>query len=379
MGLAHLLALHSLSDIGSVRLAALLDYFDGNAEAAWLNPDEWPAALQGLISAAALQGLRAEQRQVDVMALYERFLRSDAKVVTRPEPHYPKLLASIKDAPYLLFYRGQLPGDYDLCVAVIGSRRASSYGREAARFLADGLAKAGVWVVAGLARGVDSAAHRSAIDAGGKTIGVLGCGIDIVYPRENRPLFAEMAEKGCIISEYPLGMQPLSKNFPIRNRVVSGLSQGVIVVEAGLKSGTQITVNYALEQGRNIYAVPGSIFSPSSMGTHSLIQRSGVKLVPSAADVLEDFQPGRQYGTPGGLAAMAAPPVQQTMLFNMPPGLNSEEERLWQALAEQRHFNELLGWLNMEAAELGALLTGCELDGWLERLDGQYFIRKNII
>lgn len=371
MGLAHLLALHSLSDIGSVRLAALLDYFDGNAEMAWLTPDEWPAALQGLISAAALQSLQRERFQVDVMALYEKFLRSDAKVVTRLDSHYPKLLASIKDAPYLLFYRGQLPSENDLCIAVIGSRKATAYGREAARFLADGLVKAGAWVVSGLARGIDSASHQAALAAGGKTLGVLGCGIDIVYPRENRQLFAEMAEKGCIISEYPLGMQPLSKNFPVRNRLVSGLSQGVIVVEAGLKSGTQITVNYALEQNRNIYAVPGSIFSPSSQGPLDLIQKCGVKLVMTAADVLEDYHAGSQYG---------APVVsQQPLLFNMPPSdLSAEAERLWRALEEQRHFNELLGLLNMDAAELGALLTECELDGWIERLEGQYFIRKNI-
>jgi len=367
MSLSHLLALHSLPDIGSVRLSALMEYFDGDAEAAWLNPDEWPAALRGLIPPAALAELRRDMRQVDVLALYERFLRSDAKVVTRPEPHYPQLLAGIKDAPYLLFYRGELPQAQDLCVAVIGSRKASAYGREAARFLARGLAKAGVWVVSGLARGIDSAAHRGALEGGGKTIGVLGCGIDVVYPRENSQLFAQVAGNGCVITEYPLGMQPLSKNFPVRNRVISGLSQGVIVVEAGLKSGTQITVDYALEQNRNIYAVPGSIFSPGSRGTHDLIQNCGVKLVARPEDVLEDFRPGLHN---------AAPPSQAQSLFAPKPELSADERRLWEALAEQRHFNELAALLDMEAAELGALLTSCELDGWVKRLDGQYFIRS---
>lgn len=375
LALSHLLALHSLPDIGSVRLSALLDYFAGDAEAAWQNTAEWPKALQGLIQPSLMSKLLADWRAVEPAALYEKFLLSDAKVVTRPEPHYPQALAEIKDAPYLLFYRGELPRAEDLCIAVIGSRKASAYGREAARFIAGGLAKAGAWVVGGLARGIDSMAHQGALDGGGKTIGVLGCGIDIVYPRENRQLFAEVAQNGCIISEYPLGMQPLGKNFPIRNRIVSGLSQGVIVVESGLRSGTQITVGYALEQNRNIYAVPGSIFSPNSQGTHNMIQKYGVKLICSADDVLEDFGSGVGWTAD---SSQETPASYQPALFATPPSNLTEQERqLWQALSEQCHFNDLLAMLNLNAAELGGLLTSCELDGWVERLDGQYFIRKN--
>ncbi len=376
LALSHLLALHSLPDIGSVRLSALLDYFAGDAEAAWQNFAEWPKALQGLIQPSLLPKLSADWQAVEPAALYENFLLAGAKVVTRPEPHYPRLLAEIKDAPYLLFYRGDLPEPEDLCIAVIGSRKASAYGREAARFIAGGLARAGAWVVGGLARGIDSMAHQGALDGGGKTIGVLGCGIDIVYPRENRRLFADVAQSGCIISEYPLGMQPLGKNFPIRNRIVSGLSQGVIVVESGLKSGTQITVGYALEQNRNIYAVPGSIFSPNSRGTHNLIQKYGVKLVGSADDVLEDFRGGTVWPA-AGVQQTAAASYQPALFAAPPPNLTEQERLLWQALGEQRHFNDLLAALNLNAAELGGLLTSCELDGWVERLDGQYFIRKN--
>lgn len=367
MNIAYLLALHSLPEIGSVRLGALLDYF-GDPEAAWRSPDRWRAALGVNLDYALI---RQEMRQRDVSALYEQFLRSDAKVVTLPEPRYPSLLREIYDPPYLLFYRGELPGDDDLCLAIIGSRRATAYGQAAARYLADGLARAGAWIVAGLARGIDSAGHQAALDAGGKTIGVLGCGLDVVYPRENRRLFEAVAASGCIISEFPLGMQPLARNFPIRNRIVSGLSQGVIVVEAGLKSGTQITVDYALDQGRNIYAVPGSIFSPASLGTHRLIQDVGVKLVATAEDILVDFcQPPKEGGE--GIS------VRQSLFDQPPPELSPEEKRLWLALSfeEGRHFNDLTAELALSPAALAPLLTVCELKGCIKRLDGQYYIRK---
>lgn len=367
MGIAHLLALHSLPEIGNVRLTALLDYF-GDAETAWQNPEEWQRALPQL-SGAALAQLRQARRELEPWELYERFLLADTKLVTLPEPHYPPLLAQIDDPPYLLFYKGQLPEPTDLAIAIIGSRRATSYGREAAAFLAGGLARAGAWVIAGLARGIDTAAHQAALQAGGKTLGVLGCGIDLVYPRENRPLFRQMAEKGCIITEYPLGMQPLAKNFPFRNRIISGLSQGVIVVEAGLKSGTQITVDYALDQGRSLYAVPGSIFSPLSQGTFNLLKNVGVKPVARPEDVLEDFRPG------------ARPVSVQQQLFTSaeepPPGLDELELRIWQALAgEKRHFNDLAAELAVSAGELSAKLTMCELKGLVQRAEGQYFCRR---
>lgn len=371
MGIAHLLALHSLPEIGNVRLTALLDYF-GGAEAAWQNPQEWAQALPRQFSKAALAQLRQDMQKLEPWELYERFLLTGAKLVTLPEPHYPQQLAQIDDPPYLLFYKGQLPQPLDLAIAIIGSRRATSYGREAAGFLAGGLAQAGVWVIAGLARGIDTAAHQAALQAGGKTLGVLGCGIDVIYPRENRLLFQQMAEKGCILTEYPLGMQPLAKNFPIRNRIISGLSQGVIVVEAGLKSGTQITVDYALNQGRSIYAVPGSIFSPFSQGTFSLLKNVGVKPVATPEDVLDDLRPVHRQ----------PPPSVQPQLFGgqpeaPPPGLDELEQRIWQALAgEKRHFNDLAAELAVSASELSAKLTMCELKGLVKRADGQYFSRR---
>ncbi len=374
MSMAHLLALHDLAEIGSVRLKALLEYF-GDAETAWNNFAEWPQALHH--PQPNYQLLREEMRSKEPAALEERLLRSGARVVTLAEPHYPKLLASIFDPPYLLFYRGELPTEDDLCIAIIGSRKATSYGREAASFLAKGLAGAGAWIVGGLARGIDTCGHRGALESGGKTIGVLGCGIDVVYPRENRQLFDEVADSGCILSEYPLGMQPLAKNFPIRNRIVSGLSNGVIVVEAELRSGTQITVDHALQQGRNIYAVPGSIFSPASAGVHRMIRDHGIKLVDSPRDVLEDYPQGFAYGSAGGFV-----PSVQPSLFPPPasatPNFTADERKLWELLVTQRHFNELAVEMDMDASDLAALLTLSELRGFIKRLDGQYYARNNI-
>lgn len=367
MGLKHLLGLHSLSQIGSARLRNLMAYYD-DYEAAWQNFDEWPAVLGSGID---YEELRGEWRETDLLALYERFLLSDAKLVTLDDPGYPRLLLDINEPPYLLFYRGELPGADQPTLAIIGSRRATPYGREAAAFFANGLAQAGVWIVGGLARGIDTAAHQAALDAGGKSVGVLGCGIDIVYPRENRRLFEEMAQNGCIISEYPLGMQPLSRNFPMRNRVVSGLSRGVLVVEAAKRSGTQITVDYAQEQGRSIYAVPGSIFSPASVGTLRLIREGLAKPVAAAEDILVDLAVERRSEEVS---------ILQKLPFGDEPGLPvSEREReVLDFITEQRHFNDIARELNWNSAELASTLTLLELAGFIKRLDGQYYIRRQV-
>lgn len=371
MGLMHLLGLHSLSKIGSARLAALMTYY-GDYEDAWLNFDEWPGVIGNTGGGVDYAALRQEWRAMDLPQLYEKFLLSDAKVVTMDDPMYPRLLKDIAEPPYVLFYRGELPGADALTVAIVGSRRATAYGKEAAAYFARGLAAAGAWVVGGMARGIDSAAHQAAIDAGGKTVGVLGCGIDIVYPPENRTLYAEAAANGCIISEYPLGMRPLSRNFPMRNRVISGLSRAVLVVEAGAKSGTQITVNYADAQNRRIFAVPGSIFSPASTGTLDLIKTGKAELAAGAKDILAELTEdmGRSVTEPCQLSfempATAAKPLPESEL----------ERNILEFVTEQRHFNDIARELDINAAELAGTLTLMELGGFIKRLDGQYYIKS---
>lgn len=198
---------------------------------------------------------------------------------------YPEALASIPDPPAVLFHRGGSPAELPLSVAVIGSRRCSIYGRRVARNLARELAASGVAVVSGLARGIDSEAHQGAIDAGGITVAVLGSGPDIIYPPENRRLAATILERGCLLSEYPPGTEPARHTFPERNRIISGLSRAVVVVEAGERSGTMITVGTALDQGREVLAVPGEITRSSAVGSNRLI-RDGAGIVLETADVL---------------------------------------------------------------------------------------------
>lgn len=405
MGIRHLLGMHSLSRIGSARLYALMDYF-GEYEAAWDNFDMWPDVLGPGIDYAQL---KREWKQTDLTALYEKFLLSDAKLLTVDDPMYPRRLRGIPDAPYAMFYRGELPQDEDMVVAIVGSRRATAYGREAAAYFAGGLAQSGAWVVGGMARGIDSAAHRAALDAGGKTIGILGCGIDVVYPPENIELYEAAAQNGCLISEYPMGMKPLGRNFPMRNRVISGLADAVLVVEAGAKSGTQITVDYAAMQGRRIYAVPGSIFSQFSAGTIALIRSGRAAIASSAVDILADLAADRgesQSSTSGRITARSAagrkPDATRQLAFNTagqmeladinaarekytaarpvnkPLPAGEKERRVVEFVTEQKHFNDISRELGIAAPELAGLLTLMEIDGFIKRLDGQYYIRSQV-
>jgi DNA processing protein len=210
------------------------------------------------------------------------------EVLTWQDAAYPTLLAAIPDPPPVLYLRGTLPAEQGL--AVVGTRRATLYGRDVAERLAAELAGAGLTIVSGMAKGIDTYAHRGALKGGGRTVAVLGHGLDTCYPPENRRLAAEIAENGAVVSEYALGVQPAGENFPPRNRIISGLAAGVLIVEAGEASGALITSRYAAEQGRDVFAVPGPITSPASRGCLRLIQ-DGAKLVVSANDILEELNP----------------------------------------------------------------------------------------
>ncbi len=212
---------------------------------------------------------------------------SGADVITLHDPSYPQALKYTADPPIVLYCRGRLTQD-ELCVAVVGSRKATWYGLDMSKRLSSELARHGVTVVSGMARGVDSRAHYGALEAGGRTIAVLGCGVDIVYPRENRNLMNEICSKGAVISEFLPGTEPMPFNFPARNRIISGLSQGVVIVEASEKSGSLITADYALEQGRDVFAVPGNINSVNSSGTNRLI-REGARIITCAGDILDEL------------------------------------------------------------------------------------------
>lgn len=208
------------------------------------------------------------------------------QLVTIFEEGYPKALRNIADPPILLYVMGELPKE-EYAIAIVGSRECSVYGMRAATYFSQELAQRGIPIISGGARGIDSIAHEAALNVGGKTVAVLGCGIDVVYPEENGALFQRIAQKGAVITEYPPGTKPLAFNFPARNRIVVGLSQGVLVTEAGRKSGALITGHLAADEGREVYCIPGDIFLGKSIGCHDLI-RKGAKLVDSVADILED-------------------------------------------------------------------------------------------
>lgn len=229
-----------------------------------------------------------KRADIDLNTEIARLIRARARLITLIDDDYPALLKPLADAPPVLYVRGTLSPHDTRALAVVGTRRATSYGRDATTKLVGELAANGVTIISGLAQGIDAAAHSVTLREGGRTIAVLGSGIDIIYPRENTALAQKITEQGALISEFPIGASPNARNFPRRNRVISGLALGLLVVEAPEDSGALITATYAAEQGRDVFAVPANIFNPSGTGTNRLIQE-GAKLVTSASDILEEL------------------------------------------------------------------------------------------
>jgi DNA processing protein len=272
---------------------------------------------------------------------------------------YPNNLLQIYDPPPLLYVRGKLVADDSPMVAMVGSRKGSHYGRAVTKKISKELTAAGVTVVSGMARGIDTCAHLGALEAGGKTIAVFGCGIDIIYPPENEKLFFDIIEHGTVISEFPLSTPPEGKNFPKRNRIISGLSLGVVIVEATADSGSLITASYALEQGREVFAVPGNVGMATSQGTNALIKQ-GAKLVEGAQDILVEIIP--QYE---GKSSRAEIPV-----------LNDEEDGILQLLSHNPlHIDEISRLSQMEIRRVSTILLELELKGVISQLGGKMFVR----
>jgi len=281
------------------------------------------------------------------------------------DPRYPALLRAIPSAP-ALYVRGELHADDALAIAIVGSRRCTPYGIAATEQLASDLAARGVTIVSGLARGIDTAAHRSALAAGGRTLAVLGCGVDVVYPRENVPLARAIESQGAILSQFPPGMPALAGHFPARNRTLAGLALGVVVVEAAERSGALITAGFAGDLGRETFAVPGRITSPTSVGANRLIQ-DGAKLVTCWQDIVSEL-PQQWRRAVRGLSASTGE--------EHAPENESDEGRMLQCLAqdEPQHIEQLIARSGFVPARAAALLVTLELGGWARQLAGQRWV-----
>ena len=299
--------------MGPARVARLIAHC-GSPEAAW-QADAFALAAAG-IEARAAAALQATRERIDLDAELQRAARAGVTLLTIESQAYPRHLREIPGAPPLIYVRGSLLAADDWAVAVVGTRAPSPYGREATYRLAGDLARAGATIVSGLALGIDSIAHKAALEAGGRTLAVLGSGVDKPYPLQNRKLAERIVEQGALLSDYPIGTMPLPTNFPPRNRLISGLSRGTLVVEAGERSGALITVEFALEQGREVLAVPGSIFARQSAGVHRLL-RDGAALVTCAEDVLAILEMTTASVQREARAELPADPVEAALLAHL--------------------------------------------------------------
>lgn len=364
-----LLLLALVPGVGPQRLAGLIRRF-GSAERVLAAPAREVELLPGMGPAVA-RGIRAAAGPAGrerLRAAQEALRRAGAVVVTPDEVAYPDAFRLLPDAPFLLYAAGDLGALLRPGVAVVGTRSPTAYGRGAAASLSAGLAGAGYVVVSGMARGIDTEAHRAALDAGAPSVGVLGHGIEQVYPAESWRLFERMRESGLLITEFPPGERPRAGNFPRRNRLIAALSQGVLVVEMGLRSGAQHTVGYALEQGREVFAVPGPIGAETSAGTNQLI-KDGARVVTSVEDVLEELRGvGASRRDPPTLRRDLEPPEL--------PLLSDPEERVLRALGpDPVHVDELNDAAGLPPGGLLAVLLELELKGVAEAMPGKRFRR----
>jgi DNA processing protein len=342
--------------IGRVKLSQLESHF-GNLEKAWrATPSELKHA--GL-DRGAVNAVTYWQSKISLDEEMEKLERYGIKVLTFHDKDYPSRLKEIYDYPPLLYIRGSILPQDDWCLAVVGTRRATVYGRQVAEEIVTDLARSQITIVSGLAKGIDSIAHRSALEAGGRSLAVFGCGLDVVYPAENATLARDIIQQGAIISEYPLGTRPRADNFPRRNRIMSGLSLGVLVVEADETSGAMITARLALEQNREVFAVPGSILSPASNGTNHLIQE-GAKLVRNYTDILEELN----------LTAVA----QQMELKEVIPASDTEALLLKQLSAEPTHIDEVCHGTGLPVSTVSSTLSMMELKGLVKQVGNMNYI-----
>jgi DNA processing protein len=374
--LKYWVALKWVEGVGNVGFKALLEAF-GTPQKVFEAPLSMIKAVPGIGDKTAPQ-IKSFKDWKKVEKELEFADRTCVSIVTSQDPLYPSQLLSTYDYPAFLYVKGHLKED-DVNVAVVGSRTASTYGKFTTERLCRELVLRGITVISGLARGIDSAAHRGALSGKGRTIAVLGCGLDVVYPPENEKLFNEISLQGALISEFPFGTPPNAPNFPARNRIISGISLGVVVVEASEKSGSLITARIALEQGREVFAVPGSIDSSGSRGTNKLIKQ-GAKLIENVEDILEEILPQviREPKSVKPDQRQKQPDDQQKILSSSPdPVLKETEKTVWQVLSQKPvHIDQIITSTGLTAHEVLGILLNLELQGLIEQKPGKTYMRK---
>ncbi len=342
--------------IGRVRLTQLENHF-GSLGTAW---QAAPADLkQAGLDRSVIRAITSHRPKISLEAEMEKLDRYGVKAFTYHDPDYPSRLKEIYDYPPIIYVRGSLLPEDEWCLAVVGTRRATVYGRQVTEEIVTDLARNKITIVSGLARGIDTVAHRSALEAGGRTIAVFACGLDIVYPAENANLARSIIQHGALISEYPPGTKPKADNFPRRNRIMSGLSLGVLVTEAGRTSGAMITARLALEQNREVLAIPGSILSPVSSGANHLIQE-GAKLVSDYADILEELN----------LTAVA----HQMEMKEVIPSSDTESLLLKKLSAEPAHIDEVCRSSGLPVSTVSSTLAMMELKGLVKQVGPMNYV-----
>lgn len=355
----YLLALHQVKGIGNLALQAVHNR-QISFQQAWEDPGQLVELK--IIDPATRDRLLVSKRYLSPAGCINELDKAGCGFLTRWSPGYPNSLEDLYDSPAVLYYSGNLDMLTGLMAAIVGSRIATVYGKKVAAMMGGQLGDAGITVVSGLARGIDSVAHRASLSTEGSTIAILGNGIDVVYPTENQLLYQEVAEKGLILSEFPLGTRPSATNFPRRNRIIAALANAVIVVEATEKSGALITTDQALELGREIWAVPGPITSPQSRGTNRLI-RDGALLALEAGEIISSILPGYKVSQ-----------SEKEVTTN----LTLEEGRIIEVVGEYPvHLDEIAASLDFNRGELTSLLLKLELKGIITCLAGNHYVRNN--
>jgi DNA processing protein len=357
------LALSLTPGLGSILIKRLLEQFE-TPEAVFRAPMRELLKIEGLGEKVAC-GIQKGPLENEVKRELSLLKKVGGRIITLRDDDYPKRLKDIYDPPALVYVRGELRKEDELAIAIVGSRKTSPYGRWITEKIGQDMALHGVTVVSGMARGIDSVAHQGALQGGGRTIAVLGCGVDVIYPSENRNLFHQIIEHGAILSEFPMGSPPEGGHFPKRNRIISGLSIGVVIVQASSESGSLITAGYALEQGREVFAVPGNVGAEGSRGTNQLI-KEGAKLVESSEDILEEILPQWRR-------EKEAPPKGEAAI----PDLTEEEEVLYKLLGETPlHIDTIIRESQLDPGKVSSLLLNLELKGLISQWPGKCFNKK---